>query len=163
MNEIANIFRSKRKAGAVYDLNDVKRVPSFKGIMQILFYSIDFLLFKPVLWKRKFRGALIIYDRYFYDYFIQSFWDSVSLKFKSICCWFVPKPDLIILLKADPDVIYERKPELDKDVIRDQQVRAKNLPVSVPIIEINTDQGIETSARDIVCHILKTLELRNGV
>ena len=70
---------------------------------------------RPLLW----RNSLVLVDRYFYNYFI----DPVSVKYygpswllRWVCRWF-PRPDLVVVLRAPPEVLLARKQELSREEI----------------------------------------------
>ncbi|MBT5491656.1 hypothetical protein HOK00_05075 [bacterium] len=149
LNNIFSLFKRKRTKPKVYDLNTNDKVSSFKGSLQILYYTLDFFIGGIVMKLRLSRGKLIIYDRYFYDYIIQSYWDNLSLKMKYMCLSFVKSPNLNIFLDALPHNIVARKPELKIDVIKDQQTRISNLKLKNSVIRIDTNDNMDISANEI--------------
>ena len=65
------------------------------------------------------RNSLVLVDRYFYNYFL----DPVSVKYYGPAWllewarrWF-PRPDLVVVLKAAPEVLLARKQELTREEI----------------------------------------------
>lgn len=77
------------------------------------------------------KNYLVLLDRYFYNYFL----DPCSLKYSAptwLLNWalpFFPKPDAVILLKADPKVLQSRKQELSPDEITAQVARLETMRV----------------------------------
>ncbi|MDP7038797.1 MAG: hypothetical protein QGI45_06555, partial [Myxococcota bacterium] len=77
--------------------------------------------------RAKSKGQVIIFDRYFTDYYvIQSFKKVPDVLFK-IVFKIVPKPDLLLYLEAEPNIICTRKPELRPEQVVHQQKRCKEL------------------------------------
>ncbi len=75
------------------------------------------------------RNSFILVDRYFYNYFL----DPVSVKYygpawllERVRRWF-PRPDLVVVLKAPPEVLLARKQELSREEILRQSARLEQL------------------------------------
>ncbi len=87
------------------------------SLLRWSYYMLDYLIgyfLKVYLLKFRLIKSAYIFDRYYYDYLLDSKRTRVSLpkfllKFgQSI----IPEPDIIFCLIADPDLIFKRKPEL---------------------------------------------------
>ena len=67
---------------------------------------------------------MFIFDRYYYDYYIDQRRSRTSLPHWILrfgeC--FVPKPDLTLCLGGDPKKIYERKPETSLQEVERQTI-----------------------------------------
>ena len=100
---------------------DYKERSIFNSLIVILYHTIDFFIGRLLLYYYRQRGDLIIFDRYFYDYFIQSEYNKTPFFIKKFLSLFVPPPDLLILLKANSNVIYNRKKDITLDEIKRQQ------------------------------------------
>lgn len=93
------------------------------SLVRLAYYSIDYIFgywFKvhPVMVK---KSSVWIFDRYYYDYFIDPLRARINLPSFVIRFFrfFIPEPDLILCLGAKPEVIHKRKPELPfEEVIR---------------------------------------------
>jgi thymidylate kinase len=93
-----------------------------RSMLYLTYYSLGYLLGYGVIFLRRGRGELIIFDRYYYDYLIQP---GMSLPSGLIMMVsnLLPKPDLLIYLHNDPQVIFSRKPELTiKELVRQSAV-----------------------------------------
>lgn len=79
------------------------------------YYLLDYTLgyFKTIWPQVSFKCKLFIFDRYYYDYYVDQRRMGILLPKWLIRIGeiFVPKPDLVICLGGDPQKIYERKPE----------------------------------------------------
>lgn len=91
---------------------------AYYGFNQILGWS-RFLRFSPNL------PALVIADRYYYDYYYQLGYKNCPKWVVRLIAMFIPKPDMLFVLEREADDIYEKKPELDIDEIRREQVAIK--------------------------------------
>jgi thymidylate kinase len=92
--------------------------------MRLAYYTIDYVAgywFKvyPAMVK---RSTVWLFDRYFYDYHIDPIRARICLPDSIIRLFslLVPRPDLILCLGADPEVIHQRKPELPVEEVRRQ-------------------------------------------
>lgn len=88
------------------------------------YYMMDYTFgyAKSVYPKIATKAKVFIFDRYYYDYYIDQRRSRTSLprwvlRFGEI---FVPVPDLILCLGGDPKKIYERKPETSLDEVTRQ-------------------------------------------
>jgi len=83
------------------------------------FYFAYFAKFCPFLKA----GGIIIYERYYYDLlFHPKRYRLQHIRFlPELLTFFIPRPQLMVLLSGKASVIAERKPELPVDEIRRQQ------------------------------------------
>jgi thymidylate kinase len=161
INRFTKIFGSRNKNQiSGYDLNSDDKVSEFKGTIQILYYTLDFFLGRLLIKYYLFQGRLVLYDRYFYDYMIQTYWDNVSDRLKKVCSKLMATPDIVFLLLADPKDIYARKPELNIAVIAQQQQRIKELQVKSPVAIVSSSGPINISTNAILKVIFRELLIR---
>ena len=87
----------------------------FGSLVKWGYYLIDYTFgYLKLVWPQvSFKSKLFIFDRYYYDYYVDQKRMGVSLPKWLICLGelFVPTPDMIICLGGNPQKIYERKPE----------------------------------------------------
>jgi thymidylate kinase len=83
--------------------------------LKLLLYVADYSLgYFFIVWPRKVRSTLILFDRYFFDVVI----DPKRLRYSGpqwmayLAMRFIPAPDVIIYLDAPTAVLYSRKQEL---------------------------------------------------
>jgi thymidylate kinase len=91
---------------------------AYYGFNQILGW-VRFLRFSPNL------PALVIADRYYYDYYYQLGYKNCPKWFVRLIAMFIPKPDMLFVLEREADDIYKKKPELDIGEIRREQAAIK--------------------------------------
>ncbi len=91
----------------------------FKSLVSLLYYALDYVLGYPILFRGRGQGQLIIFDRYYYDYLIQPGM-SLPTWFMNLVLQVIPKPDVVVYLKNNPEVIRSRKPELSKEELTRQ-------------------------------------------
>ncbi len=132
------VFLGKRKAS---DANTICETPHegkescyVVSVCRWLYYFIDYTFgyLKCVWLKIHIRSYIFIFDRYYYDYYI----DPKRLRVKlpkwviKIGDFFVPSPDLILCLGGNPNEIYKRKPETSIGEVRRQNERLKHFSES---------------------------------
>ena len=139
------------------DPHGVKSNGVLKSLIRFLFYNLDFLLgyfFK--IYALKIKRRLIVFDRYYYDYYV----DLKRYQFKlpkflpRLFSFMIPHPDLVFVLDAPTEVIYSRKQELSPEEI-DRQ-RLKFIKISEQLKNahlINTNQPIN----DVVKQVTKII------
>lgn len=135
------------------------------SVIHLAYYTVDYILgywlrIRPRL-GRKYIAA--IFDRYFYDYFVDNFRFRISLpgpviKFFGL---FIPKPDVVILLSAEPEIIRRRKPELPVSEIRRQACQMHKLAEKIDnVVWIDTSESVERSTLQFIRAIVQKLEGR---
>lgn len=91
----------------------VNRVHSWaRTMIYILYYFIDFILGWFIILRAKFKNEIIIFDRYYFDFYIQHSYSAVSNRIKIFFYFFIPKPLTTIFLYANPYIVVARKKEL---------------------------------------------------
>ncbi len=113
----------------------------FLASLYLIYYGFDFWIeeFRFRLW----HGAHVrIFDRYWYDYFFLPSFANLPRVFRS-WLYLLPRADLLLVLVAEPEEIFSRKPELTIAQIEQQNVRALIIASSVREARIiRTDQGM---------------------
>ena len=80
--------------------------------LKIFYIVLTFNIFYPLIFIKKIKSSLIVFDRYYYDLLA----DCNRLRIKEnilipFFVKFIPKPDLVFVLTAEPFLIHSRKPE----------------------------------------------------
>lgn len=95
-------------------------VSIFVTLMVVIYYTLEFFLGNYILFKNRFNGRLVLYDRYYFDHFIQPTSRNLILPFRKLFLAFVARPTLIVHLKASSVEIYKRKQDLPEKEIEIQ-------------------------------------------
>lgn len=102
----------------------------FGSCIRFFYYLIDYVIgYIITIWpKILINPYIFIFDRYYYDYYIDQKRLAVSLPgwFVKICETIVPKPDLVICLGGNPNTIYRRKPETSFEEVKRQVCELKS-------------------------------------
>ena len=139
--------------------HDVKLQSRMKSFIRFMYYNVDFILgtwFKINPLKRK--NHLVIFDRYYYDYFA----DTIRYKYnlsQSLIRRFarlIPRPDIVFILDADTEVIWNRKKEVPlEEVARQRKAYASILDMNLNGIRIDVNRSVEeivTEVTDVILH-----------
>lgn len=118
-----------------------------KSFVKFMLINIDYIsgYFFKVKKETK-EGKLVIFDRYYYDYYLDKVRYRLSLSNKIIkgFQFMIPKPDMTFLLVGTPEVLYERKKEVSVEEIASQvetMKRYKN--IMSPSMLIDVDNPID--------------------
>jgi thymidylate kinase len=123
---------------------------ALKGMGYVTYYALDYILGRLPLFKLRGQGALLMFARYFHDYYYQLGYGKVPKWYLRILEALVPRPDLILYLDRDADEIYRGKPELDVDEIRRQQKVIKEVVAERPYAHvIDASEGVEETVRRV--------------
>lgn len=124
------------------------------GLLRFLYYTLDhtlgyFFRTRPLLIKGKF----VLGERYYLNFLV----DPRPKKELGFPCWlprffyfFLPKPDIVILLSHDPKIIYQRRQEHSVEEIERQMSAYRELGMqSKKFLEIRTDKSPVDTAREL--------------
>lgn len=81
------------------------------SIFYILYLAMEFILGHLSLCGYKANSAIVVFDRYFYDYLSFSDFQKCPRWLIFFLLKFIPRPDMVFYLKSDPELIFARKPE----------------------------------------------------
>lgn len=126
------------------------------------YYMIDYTVgyLKTVFPVIHTKSKVFIFDRYYYDYYIDQKRSRTNLPnwILKIGECFIPKPDLILCLGGDPEKIYNRKPETSlQEVTRQTNVLKQFCTNHKNAVWIDTCTDIETSidqAMEAICKMM---------
>ena len=127
----------------------------------LLDYTIGYFL-KIYLAKVK-RSAIIISDRWYYEYLIDPRRCAVQLPacLPRLVALFIPKPNLILCLGGAPEKIYARKPETSLEEVRRQVAALRKFCDGNPrAVWIDTTTTLESSVDAALSAILARLRAR---
>lgn len=113
--------QEERNSGPVTDPHSLPPSGFAGSLLRLCYYMIDYTwgYFKKVYPSKQ---IVWFFDRYYYDYLIDQRRARLSLPQWVLIFFelFVPTPDLILCLGADPEVIFKRKPETTLEEVKRQ-------------------------------------------
>ena len=158
--------RSAKEKGEVVD-NPHSGKPSglLGSLVRWNYYMLDYTVGYVIkVWTRiKTRSYVYLFDRYYYDYYIDPIRSRTNLPhwILRIGELFVPKPNIVLCLGGEPEKIYARKPETSlaevtrqTDELRRFAAKRKNA------VWIDTTKPIEDSMADAKSAILLMMSTR---
>lgn len=145
-NKIKNkYFEGEKNAGMKEKVNSMS-----KSMIYIIWYFFDYFLGNLIVMRAYFKNDLLVFTRYFYDYYYQRTHKNAPLLLLNFLCYFVPRPTFIFTLKRDPYQIHNDKPELTVDEIKSQQFKIDKLfSKNKNFYVIDSNQGIEKTVEKI--------------
>ena len=137
---------------------------ALKGMGYVTYYALDYILGRLPLFKLRGQGALLMFARYFHDYYYQLGYGKVPRWYLRILEALVPRPDLILYLDRDADEIYRGKPELDVDEIKRQQKVIQEVVAERPYAHvIDASKGVEETVKKVRERVIGLFLERNGL
>lgn len=127
----------------------------FRWIYYFIDYTLGYLI--KVYFNRDIESSIWIFDRYYYDYFIDPKRSRIKLPFwiLKLGQLIIPEPDIIFCLGTDPKTIYSRKPEIPmKEVIRQVNDLYEFCDKNKRAYWIDTGCSIKNSVNETVAIIL---------
>ena len=129
------------------------------------YYMLDYTFgfYFKVYPKLQSEPCLWIFDRYYYDYFIDPIRSRIKLpkiilKFGQ---FLITEPDIIICLGTDPEIIHKRKPELPLKEVKRQVMELKVFCNNHKrAIWIDTGNSIATSSIDAFESVMKCYKFK---
>jgi thymidylate kinase len=137
---------------------------ALKGMVYVTYYALDYILGRLPLFKLRGQGAMLMFARFFHDYYYQRGYGKVPRWYLRTLEALVPKPDLILYLDRDADEIYRGKPELDADEIRRQQKVIKEVVARRPHAHvIDASGGIDATVEAVRKKVIEMQHSRWGI
>lgn len=124
--------------------------PAVRGMIYVTYYSLDLLVGRLMTRKLRGQGAVLIFARYFHDYYYQRGYGKVPRWYLGLLERLAPRPDLIVYLDRDAEEIHAGKPELDVGEIRRQQEIIKKLTASRSnAVTVDASRGIDETVQQV--------------
>ena len=126
----------------------------------VLYYTLEFMLGNRRIRRCRRKNVLVLFDRYYYDHFFQPTTRELIYPFRKLLLGLVAKPDVVIHLSADPEVVYRRKQELSAREIGEQNRVIAGLVRELPFAHtVETgDRDVDEIAKEVFALMAKTLE-----
>lgn len=165
---IARLFGKKEEFNKLVTNPHGSSSSGFLGsLLRWLYYTFDYTFgFYSKVWPKKAICSCVwIFDRYYYDFLIDSKRGRIKLPrwLLKLGEFFVPEPDLILCLGTDAQTIYKRKPELSLDEVERQVLGLKKFCDSNRrAVWIDTGKDIDISSYDALDVIITMMSKRFG-
>jgi len=162
---ISELLKKNKKKDKNYLIPHGAKPSGFFGsLLRLTYYSFDYIVgyFVKIYPNMVKKSSIFIFDRYYYDFLIDPQRARISLP-KKIICFFeklIPKPNLVIVLIAEPDVIYNRKKELSLEEIKKQVNNFTILAENKNFIINNTNDSIINVKKKVFQIIINSMSKR---
>lgn len=144
-------YENKGKLGK----NKSNIIRFFASWAVVFYYTLEFFINSCKVLRVKRRFGLILFDRYYYDYFVRPSYRDIVWDYRKLLLFFVPTPDAVIYLRATPEIVFSRKEELTLE-----EIEIQNTYFARILSEVHTSHTIETGNKTLdeiqteVCNII---------
>ncbi|MDH5523366.1 MAG: hypothetical protein OEY01_05170 [Desulfobulbaceae bacterium] len=145
------------------ELRNVGLCQRIAHCIKLFYYSLDYIFGRLKYQGAWSRGGVVCFDRYWGDLLVfpERFGINVPKWLVRLLGLFVPKPDIVFYLHAEPEVLIGRKPELPFEEMKSQIEQYKDLCQRYPNYSlINGDQPEEDVLADVIKTCLEMLAKR---
>jgi len=137
------------------------------SIAKVFYYIADYALgyllrIRPAM----LRTRLVVFDRYFYDLLV----DNKRVRYGGptwllrFAARLIPRPELVLLLDASPEVLWSRKQEVPFEEVVRQQMSFRKLIEQLPsAVVINASQPLPGVIHDTAAAIVSFFEDRTAI
>lgn len=155
---------SKSAALPITEPHSQKPRNSFTSILKLIYFVLDYGIgyFSKLHFKLA-KTALIIFDRFYDDLLI----DPIRFRYggprflAQLCRYLTPRPDLMILLDAPPEILQDRKQEVPfEETKRQREAYLRHFKQLPNGIIIDASQPLETVIQDTAKAIISKMERR---
>jgi len=147
---LKNKIDSSHEEGALH-VGMTKPNSGIKGLVYVIWYAFDYFLGSFKVLKSKRNKEVLIFARYYYDYYYQLGHLNTPKWIVKVFEYFVPKPNFIFTISRSAKEIYKLKPELTvKEIERQQREIDKILSKRTNAFIINGDKGIDDTTNQIL-------------
>lgn len=116
------------------------------SFVRLIYYTLDYIIGYIIVFMKPLRKTgVVILDRYYYDFFVDPERNRMNLPqfIYTIFYLFIPKPNIVIYLDAEPEVIYSRKQELEIVEIKKQREKYRKLSEKYAFHIIDANNSID--------------------
>lgn len=129
-----------------------------KSLIRYFYYNVDFILgYHILVRKKRIQKQLVVFDRYYYDYFVdlKRYRYSFGKWLPKAFAWSIPKPDVIFVLEGTPQVLFDRKKELPLEELERQVKAYHNIAVKYNnAVIIDVDKPLDNVVNQVTHEIL---------
>lgn len=133
--------------------------PASRALGSLVYHAVGYLLGYPYLFITRRLGHLLVMERYFYDYFVQPRYQHIPRWMLGVVRAIAPRPDAVIYLHGDPQLIHDRKPELPVDEIERQEGIFRDLLLQMPnghVVDVGAPApSVARQIGRVICRVLE--------
>jgi thymidylate kinase len=130
-----NLGKTATNRGPVIDPHGQQPRGWLLSLLKIGYWWMDYVLgYLTDVYLRIVKSTFVIFDRYYYDLLVdpERYRYGAPLWIARLVGWFIPRPDLVILLDASAEVLQSRKQEVPLEETRRQREAYLKLVYSLP-------------------------------
>jgi len=147
---LKNKINSSHEEGG-HHVGMTKPNSGIKGLIYVIWYAFDYFLGSYKVLKSKRNKEVLIFARYYYDYYYQLGHLNTPKWIVKVFEIFVPKPNFIFTISRSAEDIYKIKPELTvNEIERQQDEIIKNFKKRKNAHIIDGQNGVEHTINKIL-------------
>ncbi|MFC1850239.1 hypothetical protein ACFL27_08615 [candidate division CSSED10-310 bacterium] len=131
----------------------------FRATMYPLYYCLDYLLGHFFIRRIKAYYSIAVSDRYFHDYFIQKRYSRCPRWLLFFLTKIIPKPDILIYLDHQPELIRARKKDLPvveiSRQVRECQKMIQDSPNGFMVDTSNNTEKVVKEIQNIILDMVR--------
>ena len=128
------------------------------SMAKFLYFNLDYVLGYWFKIRKEIKsGKLVIFDRYFYDYYLDKARYRLNISDRTLDAfkWMIPQPDRTFLLVGDAVMLYKRKQEISVEEIQKQIYKIKRCKEKFAnSVIIDVDKSIIEIVETVVKNIM---------
>jgi len=147
-----NLIHPTEETGANPNPHGQKPNDKLKSFIRFMFYNFDFMLgYFLLIYPSKIQKNLVIFDRYYYDYYVDIYRYHYSFGkwVPHFFSFMIPDLDLMFVLDAPAKVLYTRKQELPLHELERQCTEYRKLAKKKNVKLIDVNRNIQDIVADI--------------
>jgi len=159
------IRKKQKNSTRVIDPHASPLYSLWKSYAKLVFYVLQYNVgYIKNIYILKVKSSLVVFDRYFDDSIADNrrYLYSGSLKLVKVARFFLPRPDIYIVLLAPPDVILDRKQEVDPEELKRQLARYKTLCDNKRYFMVDASKNPENVKDEVVTILLEKMKERHS-
>jgi thymidylate kinase len=161
--------KSAKKNTAVSNPHEQKNRSKLESNLKLLyFFFLYFIGYWRTIYPQKIKSNLVIFDRYYFDILVdpKRYRHNGSEWLTKLIGWAIPKPDISIVIDADPKVLQSRKQEVSFDESKRQREKYLELNSIIENVTIvdnndNVEKAYFEIKSTIVTECIKRYNKRN--
>ena len=159
----------QEQAGPVTNPHGSKPSGFVGSLFRLVYATVDYFIgYWVLIWPKvaKVPSAVVVYDRYAYDMFLDPKRFRIGLPGKLISsfCQLTPKPDIILYLYASTSIVALRKQELPlEEVVRQTSVLREFAMTNSRAVLISTEDTVDETRDRVLLAVRQYCATRTGI
>lgn len=149
-------FKSKRVESTDNTIKNLIPISSPKCLIYPFYYGLNNILGHLWILRQSINSKILVFfDRYYYEYYIQPSFKNCPKRILDFFIKIIPKADLLVFLKSEPEVIYRRKQDLPIEEIKKQLLKCEEITNNSKVGIVIENRNLSETVKLIETKILE--------